>query len=79
MGSGDIINVTLTGGAPWGFRLFGGESFPIEVAKVTSILFLQGIFAKKYSQLILVIFVIILFSFFHFHKRHPKAMHVPLL
>lgn len=34
MGSGDIINVTLTGGAPWGFRLFGGESFPIEVAKI---------------------------------------------
>lgn len=40
MGSGDIINVTLTGGAPWGFRLFGGEGFPIEVAKVTT--FLQG-------------------------------------
>lgn len=52
MGSGDIINVTLTGGAPWGFRLFGGESFPIEVAKVTSILFLQGIFAKKYVQIV---------------------------
>lgn len=30
------MNVTLTGGAPWGFRLFGGESFPIEVAKVTA-------------------------------------------
>jgi hypothetical protein len=36
MGSGDIIDVTLQGGAPWGFRLFGGESFPIEVAKVTA-------------------------------------------
>lgn len=36
MGSGDLMNVTLTGGAPWGFRLFGGESFPIEVAKVTA-------------------------------------------
>ncbi|XP_061181934.1 uncharacterized protein LOC133190365 isoform X2 [Saccostrea echinata] len=34
MGSGDILNVTLTGGAPWGFRLFGGEDFPIEVAKI---------------------------------------------
>lgn len=52
MGSGDIINVTLTGGAPWGFRLFGGESFPIEVAKVTIILFLQGIFAKKYVYIV---------------------------
>ncbi|KAK3089873.1 hypothetical protein FSP39_007240 [Pinctada imbricata] len=34
MGSGDIFEVTLSGGAPWGFRLMGGEGFPLEVAKV---------------------------------------------
>lgn len=75
MGSGDIINVTLTGGAPWGFRLFGGESFPIEVAKVTTFFFSPAI--CTYSQLI--IFVMIFFSFLHFHKRHPKSTHVSLL
>ncbi|CAC5369188.1 unnamed protein product [Mytilus coruscus] len=34
MGRGNQFTVTLTGGSPWGFRLFGGESFPLQVAKV---------------------------------------------
>lgn len=40
MGSGDIINVIFIGGVFWGFCLFGGESFFIEVVKVISIFFL---------------------------------------
>ena len=34
MVTGERVTVTLTGGAPWGFRLQGGGSFPLEVAKV---------------------------------------------
>lgn len=34
MGGGQRFSVTLTGGSPWGFRLFGGESFPLQIAKV---------------------------------------------
>lgn len=52
MGSGDIVNVTLTGGAPWGFRLFGGEGFPIEVAKVTTFLQVTSIFSQQYVLIV---------------------------
>ncbi|KAJ8318398.1 hypothetical protein KUTeg_003489 [Tegillarca granosa] len=34
MGSGDIVTITLSGGGPWGFRLMGGGTFPIQVAKI---------------------------------------------
>jgi len=34
MVTGERLTVTLTGGAPWGFRLQGGGTFPLEVAKV---------------------------------------------
>lgn len=34
MGVGNRFTVTLSGGSPWGFRLFGGESIPLQVAKV---------------------------------------------
>nr|KAG5690700.1 hypothetical protein BaRGS_005063 [Batillaria attramentaria] len=34
MVSGDNVEVTLTGGAPWGFRLTGGASLPLEIAKI---------------------------------------------
>ena len=54
MGSGDLMNVTLTGGAPWGFRLFGGESFPIEVAKVTACKL--GIFFYKHDVMCMELF-----------------------
>ena len=40
MVTGERLTITITGGAPWGFRLFGGENFPLEVAKVGGILFL---------------------------------------
>ncbi|XP_060561681.1 LIM domain-binding protein 3-like isoform X2 [Ruditapes philippinarum] len=34
MVTGEMLTLTLSGGAPWGFRLQGGGSFPLEVAKV---------------------------------------------
>lgn len=34
MVSGDNATVTLTGGAPWGFRLTGGGSLPLQIAKI---------------------------------------------
>lgn len=34
MVSGDNVTVTLTGGAPWGFRLTGGGALPLEISKV---------------------------------------------
>lgn len=34
MVSGDNVEVTLTGGAPWGFRLTGGAALPLEIAKI---------------------------------------------
>lgn len=36
MGTGDFICITMTGGAPWGFRLQGGkeEKQPLQIAKV---------------------------------------------
>lgn len=36
MGTGDFICISMTGGAPWGFRLQGGkeEKQPLQVAKV---------------------------------------------
>lgn len=33
--AGDLVSVHLTGGSPWGFRLYGGEGDPLIVAKVT--------------------------------------------
>ncbi|XP_075056436.1 synaptopodin-2 [Mixophyes fleayi] len=38
MGTGDFICVTMSGGAPWGFRLQGGKEFqePLHVCKVRS-------------------------------------------
>ncbi|XP_056421706.1 synaptopodin-2 isoform X2 [Hyla sarda] len=38
MGTGDYICVTMTGGAPWGFRLQGGKGYqePLHVCKVRS-------------------------------------------
>ncbi|XP_063776299.1 synaptopodin-2 isoform X1 [Pseudophryne corroboree] len=38
MGTGDYICVTMSGGAPWGFRLQGGSEFqePLHVSKVRS-------------------------------------------
>ncbi|XP_053259521.1 synaptopodin-2 [Podarcis raffonei] len=36
MGTGDYICITMTGGAPWGFRLQGGkeEKQPLQIAKI---------------------------------------------
>lgn len=34
MVTGERLTLTLTGGAPWGFRLQGGGGYPLEVAKV---------------------------------------------
>lgn len=34
MVTGERLTITMTGGAPWGFRLQGGGSFPLEVAKI---------------------------------------------
>ncbi|KAL8600632.1 hypothetical protein ACOMHN_030288 [Nucella lapillus] len=34
MVSGDNVTVTLTGGSPWGFRLTGGGSLPLQIAKI---------------------------------------------
>ncbi|XP_066488790.1 synaptopodin-2 [Tiliqua scincoides] len=36
MGTGDFICITMTGGAPWGFRLQGGkeEKQPLQIAKI---------------------------------------------
>ncbi|XP_061441247.1 synaptopodin-2 [Rhineura floridana] len=36
MGTGDYICITMTGGAPWGFRLQGGEEEkqPLQIAKI---------------------------------------------
>ena len=39
MVTGERITITMTGGAPWGFRLQGGGNFPLEVAKVCGIYF----------------------------------------
>lgn len=38
MGTGDFICISMTGGAPWGFRLQGGkeQSQPLQVAKIRS-------------------------------------------
>ncbi|XP_052035267.1 synaptopodin-2 isoform X3 [Apodemus sylvaticus] len=38
MGTGDFICISMTGGAPWGFRLQGGkeEKQPLQVAKIRS-------------------------------------------
>ena len=38
MGTGDFICISMTGGAPWGFRLQGGkeQQQPLQVAKVGS-------------------------------------------
>uniref|UniRef100_A0A8C6HEC9 Synaptopodin-2 n=2 Tax=Mus spicilegus TaxID=10103 RepID=A0A8C6HEC9_MUSSI len=38
MGTGDFICISMTGGAPWGFRLQGGkeEQQPLQVAKIRS-------------------------------------------
>lgn len=33
--AGEQVTVTMTGGGPYGFRLFGGESMPLSVAKVS--------------------------------------------
>lgn len=37
MGTGDFICISMTGGAPWGFRLQGGkeQKQPLQVAKVS--------------------------------------------
>lgn len=36
MGTGDYICITMSGGAPWGFRLQGGkeQKQPLQIAKV---------------------------------------------
>ena len=39
MVTGERLTVTITGGAPWGFRLQGGGGFPLEVAKVRKYFF----------------------------------------
>uniref|UniRef100_A0A8D2CY47 Synaptopodin-2 n=1 Tax=Sciurus vulgaris TaxID=55149 RepID=A0A8D2CY47_SCIVU len=38
MGTGDFICISMTGGAPWGFRLQGGkeQKQPLQVAKIRS-------------------------------------------
>ncbi|XP_007464915.1 PREDICTED: synaptopodin-2 isoform X3 [Lipotes vexillifer] len=38
MGTGDFICISMTGGAPWGFRLQGGkeQQQPLQVAKIRS-------------------------------------------
>ena len=35
MTMGDQVTVTMTGGGPYGFRLFGGDNIPLSVAKVS--------------------------------------------
>ena len=32
--AGESLTVAMHGGAPWGFRLYGGETDPLVVAKV---------------------------------------------
>ena len=32
---GEQVTVTMTGGGPYGFRLFGGDNIPLTVAKVS--------------------------------------------
>lgn len=46
MGTGDFICISMTGGAPWGFRLQGGkeQQQPLQVAKVGS---LKGVGALR--------------------------------
>ncbi|XP_045213149.2 uncharacterized protein LOC123563980 isoform X2 [Mercenaria mercenaria] len=34
MVTGERLTITLSGGAPWGFRLQGGGNYPLEVAKI---------------------------------------------
>ena len=50
MVTGERLTITITGGAPWGFRLFGGENFPLEVAKVGGILFLLFCYSVVYDS-----------------------------
>lgn len=35
VGQGEKVTVTIRGGGPWGFRLFGGEDLPLTIAKVS--------------------------------------------
>ena len=35
MAGGQTLNFRMTGGGPWGFRLFGGEDDPLVIAKVS--------------------------------------------
>ncbi len=34
-GQGEKVTISVSGGSPWGFRLFGGEDQPLSVAKVS--------------------------------------------
>lgn len=49
MGTGDYICITMTGGAPWGFRLQGGrnEKQPLKIAKVGQ---LKGVLIIFYGR-----------------------------
>ena len=37
MSPAKVMQVRLSGGAPWGFRLFGGDDLPLIIAKVRSL------------------------------------------
>lgn len=54
MVTGERLTLTVTGGAPWGFRLQGGGSYPLEVAKVSASSFIHAD-DKSFSLLILLI------------------------
>jgi len=40
--AGDRVTIGMIGGAPWGFRLYGGEADPLLVAKVRVLQQLAG-------------------------------------
>jgi hypothetical protein len=37
MAAGERITISMSGGGPWGFRLYGGDDDPLVVAKVSSL------------------------------------------
>ena len=47
---GEKVMVTIQGGGPWGFRLFGGEHLPLTIAKVS---LLQTDYSDLYLHVLL--------------------------
>lgn len=58
MGTGDFICISMTGGAPWGFRLQGGkeQKQPLQVAKVgpSKRCYHRSVLGGKESNLLMV-------------------------